>query len=78
MNAHETIINTQKVIPSGVKHDLSNQSLHVAYHYILFGVNTFAITHFMSTQESLYSWVNTLVVVIHRNVFPLPYYHVAI
>ena len=55
MGAHKTVNDTHKAVPSGVKHYLSDQSLHVAYHYILFGATTFTISHFESTRESLYS-----------------------
>jgi hypothetical protein len=44
-----------KVIPSGVKQDLSHQSLHPCQ------VTTFTISHLGSTQESLELWSSALV-----------------
>jgi hypothetical protein len=48
-----------QVIPGGVKHDMSSQSLHP------FQTITFIINHFGSTRESFYSWFSAPIVVIH-------------
>ena len=55
----------QNWFPSGVKYDLSGQSLH------LFHVPIFISSFVGSTQESLYSYSSALVVVIYRFPFYL-------
>lgn len=44
-NAHNTVTGAQKAIPGCVKHDLPDQSLHLAYHCILFKSSVFLDTH---------------------------------
>ena len=50
----------------------SGQSLHPAYHYILFGPPSLSLAIFGSTQESFYSQSSASIMVIHR--FPFSTY----
>jgi hypothetical protein len=57
-----------KVNMSDVEQDLSNQSLHLTYHYILW-TTTFTINYSGFTRESFYSSSSAPIETIHRCLF---------